>query len=296
MPADISAYNYKILAKGYQVSGDVDSGYRATVPYLLPWSEAFLFADEIFGLSSSTTVGPITYRAPYRFPAASGANLYATSFGIEPCGANGSPLGANKGLSPGEFFTHAIVRVEFSTPRQAQVLSTDDPYNLHQLDPDNPLTVCTQEIRAAGKMETIKDGSFIYDDDEKPVPGDNGIPTNETQLVLTFPRVPYLPWALVRPYLNSLNDAEVLGVGRGELLFSDFTTKVEATQNGLSQQLQLIFSVSPEPGVTWNHLPKPDGTPVLVRRRSDKGAATPRRIFRYKDFTEIFDQLERTEA
>lgn len=295
MPADISIYSYKILANGYQISGDVESGYRATVPYLLPWAEAFLFADAIFGLSSATTIGPITYRAPYRFPAAN-ANLYASAFSIEPRGSDGSPLGSNKGLSPGEFFSHAVVRVEFSTPKQQQINTTDDPNNLHQLDPTNPLTVCSQEIRASGKMETIKEGSYVYDDDSKPVPGECAVPTNETQLVLTFPKVPYLPWALVRPYLNSLNDVAVLGIARGELLFADFSTKVEATQNGLSQQLQLVFSVSPEPGVTWNHLPKPDGTPALVRRRSDVGAGSPRRIFRYKDFTEIFDQLERVEV
>lgn len=290
--ADISGFNYKILAKGYAVTGDVESGYRAVVPYLLPWSEAFLFADEIFGLSSATTVGAITYRAPYRFPAAN-ANLYAQSFTVEPAGANGTPLGPNKGLSPGEFFTHAIVRVEFATPRHPLNLSTDDPNSLHQLDPNNPLTVCTQEVRSAAKMETIGEGQLIYDDDEKPVPGDNAVPTNESQLVLTFPRVPYLPWALVRPYLGTLNDVAVLSVGRGELLFADFTTKVEATQAGLAQQLQLIFSVSPEPGVTWNHLPKPDGTPVLVRRRADKGAGNPRRIFPYKDIRTIFNQLDR---
>lgn len=297
MAADISAFNYKILAKGYQVSGDVDSGYRATVPYLLPWSEAFLFADAVFGLSSAATVGPITYRAPYRFPAAN-ADLYASSFTIDPCGADGT-VGTHKGLAPGEFFTHAIVRVEFGTPKQtgyATGAGGTGPNAIHQLDPANPLTVCTQEIRAAGKMETIKAGSYVYDDDKKPVSGDSAVPTNETQLVLTFPRVPYLPWLMIRPYLNTINSAEVLGVGVGELLFADFGTKLEATQNGLAQQLQLTFSVSPEPGVTWNHLPKPNGTPVLVRRLADKDAATPRRIFLSKNFAAIFAQLDRTEA
>lgn len=299
MPADISGYDYKILEKGYEATGDVVSGYGATVPYFLPWSQAFAFADEIMGRTSATTTGPITWRAPYKFPA-SVAPIYAQRVRIKPCGVDtstGLPVsaGANGGLAPGEFWSHAIVTVEFASLNQSG-LSTDDPNGLNQLDPDNPLTMCSQSVRASGKMETRKNGSYLYDGSLKPVPGDFAVPVTESKLVLSFPRVPYLPWQLVRPYLNTLNTVAMLGVGVGELLFDDFSTRVEPGPNGLQQQLELLFSVSPEPGITWNHLPQPDGSYALVRRAVDKLSGSPRRIFAYSDFRQIFNQITYVEA
>lgn len=291
MPAaDISGYPYKILETGYEVVGDVASGYTATVPYLLPWLYAFNFADEVMGLSSAVSVGPITWKAPYRFPAST-APIYASRVRIKPCGVDptGTPvLGSTGGLKPGEFFSHAIVDVDFASPTQSQ-LSSDDPGNRNQLDPNNPITMCTQSVRASGKMQTIKGGSYLYDDDLKPVAGDFAVPTNETKLVLAFPRVPYLPWQLVRPYLNTINSVSILGVGVGELLMEDMSTRVEPGPNGLQQQVELSFAVSPEPGVDWNQLPKPDGTYQPVRRAADKLSGSPRRIYASKDFRAIFN-------
>jgi len=288
MPADISTFDYKVQARGYRVTGDAATGYRAVVPYLLPWGQAFNFADEIMGLSSASTVGAITYGAPYRFPDAV-ANLYAQSFEIEPVGASGATAAdANHGLAPGEFFTHAIVRVTFQTPSFAQQ-AAEQP--LHQLDPSNPLTVCRQSVRAAGKMETLKAGHYVYDSDGKKVDGDFAVPTCESVLELEFPQIPYLPWQLVRPYINKINSAAVLGVGIGELLFEGMTTRVEATTQGMSQMIVLSLAVTPTPGITWNHLPRPDGTPALVKR-----AGSSDRIFQSADFLDIFDTLDRTEV
>lgn len=285
---------FKVLAKGYEVTGDTRSGYRATVPYLVAWSDAFVFADEVMGATSAVTVGAVAWRLPYRFPAAT-ANLYATRFRIQPVGADGTTGHALKGLYPGEFFTHALVTVEFETPEVMHTQS-DDRGSLHQLDPNNPITMCEQSVRAGGKMETRKSGSYIYDDDSKPVPGDFAVPTSETKLVLRFPRVPYLPWQLIRPYLNKVNSVETLGVGAGELLLEDMDTAVQPDPSGIKQVLQLTFAVSPTPGVTWNHLPKPDGTNVLVRVKADSGSGSPRRIYGTADFREIFNEITYVES
>ena len=293
MPTTITV-PFKVLAKDYEIQGDVRTGYSASVPYLVAWDDAFTFADDVFGLSSADVIGPITWRAPYRFPV-SVAALYAQRFTIRPCGANGEALGPYKGLAPGEFFSHAKITVEFETPSQSQ-LSTDDPGNRNQLDPDNPITMCTQEVRASGKMETRKSGSYIYDDDSKPVPGDFAVPVTESELVLTFPRVPYLPWQLVRPYINTINSFPVLGVGTGELLLVNMGTRVEPGPNGLQQNVQLIFAVAPVPGFDWNHLPKPDGTLQPVRIAADAASGTPRRIYDESDFREIFNQISFVES
>lgn len=284
--------DYWVLTKGYEISGDVRSGYHATVPYLVAWADAFTFADEMLGHSQAFTVGPVTYYLPYQFPASS-AVLYAQRFRIEPCGYNGAPLGETQGLAPGDFFEWAKITVEFETPPQT-MQAQDDPQNLNQLDPANPITMCSQSVRSSGKMETRKNGSYVYASGSfagKPVPGDFAVPTSESKLVLTFPRVPYLPWQLIRPYLNTINSASILNCGIGELLLEDMDTKVEPAPGGtMQQQLQLSFAVSPQPGQSWNMLPQPDGLLATVcTANSYRGSQVG--IYATSDFRQIFSQI-----
>lgn len=278
---------YKIMPKGYSVSGDVRSGYKASVPYFMEWRYAFRFADDIFGSASASSVGPITWILPYRFPAAP-APLYAQRFTIEPIGvdAKGNPVSQLKGLAPGEYFTHAIVKVEFETPNAPQKES-DDKNHQNQLDPANPVTVCEQSVKMGGKMETHKGGSYTYQDG-KPVNGDSGIPTTECKLVLNFPRVPYLPWKLIRPYINKINDSDILGCERGTLLFTGMDTKITQTNEGYGQTVQLEFADNGQ-GRDWNTLPREGGRELVVRK--DQAWNDQNRIFEYVDFRKIFQKI-----
>lgn len=277
---------YTILAKGYSISGDVRSGYRANVPFFMLWQYAFTFADQIFGKTTAVKVGPITWKLPYRFPVTVAA-LYAQRFNIEPMGLDkgGNPVTvANKGLAPGEYWTHAVVNVEFETPQALQQIQ-DDQNGINQLDPENPITLCEQSVKIAGKMQNHTGGSFVYFDG-KPAVGDVGIPYSESRLVLNFPRVPYMPWSLIRPYMNTVNDVEILGCDRGSLLLTGMDTKVTVTNLGYGQTVQLEFA---DNGVDWNMLPRNGGFEMVRQRGQTWDDAN--RIFKYKDFRAIFQQL-----
>jgi hypothetical protein len=278
---------YKIYHKGYQISGDVRSGYRATVPYFMLWADAFAFADAIFGTAHAVTQGPITWSPPFRFPATV-APMYAQRFTIEPMGLDkgGNPITQLKGLRPGEYWTHALVNVEFETPTATQQIQ-DDRNGQNQLDPANPVTMCEQSVKIAGKMQTHKGGSYVYFDG-KPVVGDVGIPTSEARLVLSFPRVPYLPWGIIRPYMNKINDVAILGCDRGTLLLTGMDTKTVVTNEGYGQQAQLEFADNGA-GLDWNMLPR-NGAYELVRQKGQSWNDT-NRIFKYIDFRSIFAKL-----
>jgi hypothetical protein len=278
---------YKVMPKGYQVTGDVKNGYKATVSYFMAWANAFTFADQIFGSTGASRVGPVTWVYPYRFPVAN-ANLYAQSFTIDPCGATGNAI-PFLGLKPGEFFSHAIVKVVFETPSATQQQSQDDPQNLQQLDPANPITLCEQSIKGSGKMETRKAGSYLFTGGSQPVKGDVGVLVPECKLSLTFPRVPYLPWKLIRPYIGSVNSVGLLDAAKGELLLEEMDTKIIASSTGMSQQVQLNFAWNSLGD--WNQLPKSDGTLALVYKKgaSDTDA---NRIYTYKDHRKIFESLQ----
>lgn len=271
---------------GYTVSGDTRNGYRATVNYLMAWADAFTFADQIFGSARATVVGPITWILPYRFPVAA-ANLYAQRFNIKPCGASGSAI-PDKGLGPGQYFTHAIVEVQFETPTATMSVAQDDPRNLQQLDPSNPITMCEQSVKINAKMETRRAGSYVFTSTTKPVIGDFAVMVPESALVLTFPRVPYLPRKLVKPYIGSVNSVPILGAAKGELLLTGMDTRITETSDGIQQQVQFEFAESSLGD--WNMLPQDNGVLALVYKKgtSDTDA---NRIYQYKDFTAIFSAI-----
>lgn len=276
---------YKVLPDGYTVTGDQRSGYKATVNYLMAWADAFTFADDIFGSARANIVGPITWVYPYRFPVAN-ANLYASRFSIKPCGASGNAI-PNLGLKPGEYFTHAKVMVEFETPQATMSGSQDDPKNLHQLDPANPITMCEQSIKVAAKMETRKAGSYLFGA-FTPVLGDFAVLVPESHLVLTFPRVPYLPRKLIKPYIGTVNSAPILQAEKGELLLTGMDTRIVETSDGISQQVQLEFAESCLGD--WNMIPNKAGVPTLVYKSGGTNVDT-NRIYAYKDFATIFSTI-----
>jgi hypothetical protein len=276
---------FEVLTKGFEVSGDVRSGYKAIVPYLMAWEDAFTFADQVVGFPSATVIGAVTFRLPYLFPGAQ-ARIYCQRFRIEPCGADGTTPIPTRGLKPGEFFTHAKVTLEFETPPAIQQLS-DDPYGLNQLDPANPIGNCEQSVKLGGKMQTYKGGNYKYESDGMPVNGDVAILIVEGKLVLRFPRIPYLAWQTVQPYVNKVNQFPVLGVDMGTLLLEGMDTEVRPAPNSqfgaIAQSITLEFAWQ---NFDWNLFPRPDGTLDFIAL-----SGTGERPYEYMDFRVLLNQL-----
>lgn len=277
---------YSVLAQDYRISGDASSGYKATVPYVVAWEDAFSFVNQMLGRTTAAAVGPITYFLPYRLPTTGGVSLYAQGFEIEPCGASGGAI-PNKGLIPGSdfFFTHAKVTIQFAQPETVFQDQGQDPQNLQQLDPDKPIPCCTQSVKSKGKIVTRKGGGYEFVSDSKPLAGDFGERVVESSLTLKFPKVPYMPWGLIRPYLNCVNDAEFLQCPRGTLLLEDLDTELELQTDGtLSQSVVLAFK---HQVYDWNKFPRPDnGELALVRIKGSSDY-----VYQYEDFQEVIDAL-----
>lgn len=254
MSDPIATYNAKMLADGYKVNGDLQTGYVATVPYLLAWNDAFNFIDAVMGTTSSVTIGAVTLKVPHLFPGAAVAKLYANVFDCVPCGSNGQALPPTLGMKPGEFFTHAKVTITYKTPPYLQQ-STDDPGNLNQLDPANPITLCEQSIKMSGKMRTRKGSAYVFSDN-KAVIGDVGIPEREAKLVLKFPRIPYIPWQLQLPFIGTVNKFAMLLCAPGTLLFEGGETQFTETTQGLQGQ-SWSCELAYDPN-GWQKLPRPD--------------------------------------
>jgi hypothetical protein len=278
---------FGVLAKGYRITGDLKSGYKASVPYLVSWSDAFTFVDEIMGKTTAVTVGPITFHVPYMFPGSTSARLYPASFDLEPIGASGAPLAPTFGLKPGEFFTFALVTVQFETPQYMQD-QQDDPQNLQQLDPANPITVCKQSVKMGGKMVNRKGSGYVWSDNTM-LAGDVAVPEKECKLVLEFPKIPFLPWQLIKPFVGTINVNPVLGCDKGTLLLEAPDTDVVGMADGtIGQTLVLEFAQQDH---DWNQLRRPDtGQLDFVYTKGNAGN-TGQSLFQYSDFLEIFQGL-----
>jgi hypothetical protein len=293
----VATYGAQILAKdGIRVFGDVRSGIKATVKYLLTWANAYSFVNATIVQPTTTRVGLITYRAPYRLPAAVCTTpVYAQSFDIQPVGLDASlniltelPY---QGMAAGEFYSHAIVTLGFEQlPFMWDGL--DDPDNLNQLDPSNPILLCEQSVKFADRMETYPNLMFRYVSTGKPVKSEGGIalPKTEADLVLRFPHVPYLPWQLLQPYLNTVNSAPIFLCNTGTLLFKPPETTAKQSIGGaaamIEQSVTITLRYNPD---GWNYLPGPDGTLDQVQRANGDG------IFAETDFRTLFEQLSFSE-
>lgn len=273
---------YALMADGYKITSG-ENGFRATASFLTLWENAFVFHDDVMGFPSAAVVGPVSYATPWRFPGAPAARMYASSCEIEPVGVDGGPLPPTLGLAPGEFWTHARINVTWDTPPYAQSAG-DDPGNLQQFDPANPITYCEMSIDSGGQMETRSKGGYEFaDGDLTKVRSDLAVFVPESRLVLNFPKIPFLPWQRVQTYLGSLNDRVLFQCAVGTLLFESARTKFAATSQGLmGQSFEMTMAYR---GYHWNMVPHPTtGVNTLVRKKG----ATSESLYAIKDWRELF--------
>jgi hypothetical protein len=291
---------YKIMAKGYEIAGDVRTGMSATVPFIMPWSLAFTFISELLPAPYAPSASSITWQPPYQLPISLTGRptppLYCQSYRCIPCGYDGTPA-TESGLVPGDFFSTALVTADFATPPMIQQMG-DDPSNLNQLDPDNPITACEQQVSITSKIVTQKGTGYSYTGGAfagKLVLGEIGLVQPEVKLVLKFPRIPMLPWKLIQPYIGKVNYTNILGCVDGSLLLEGIITVVTpGTDGSLQQNLGLSFAFNPDPtgtssmGMDWNTFPCPDGTYALIEAVGGDNP-TP---YSYANFANIFTAIQ----
>ena len=280
---------YSVLTDGYTISGDPENGYKAVVPYVVTWANAFTFVNDLVARTPVTN-GQFTFYVPYRFPTPSGVNLYALSFNMTPCGVDGTPI-PNNGLLPGEFFSHAKVEVNFGQMSFFQGQGSQNEEEAadekNQLDPSNPIACCKQSVKSKSKVVTRKGGSYEFESDSKPLLGDFGERMVEAGLTLNFPRVPQLPWLTVQPYLGCVNDAALFGCAKGTLLLEGFDTEYTNQSDGSSaQSVTLEFRYQ---AYDWNLQPRPDGTLDYVKKKGSLDY-----VYQYENFQEVIDALKFT--
>jgi len=245
---------YKLMLEPKQRLYTTPTGVEATASYRIRWADAFDFYNDVMGLRTSSTIGgAIVSSAPWGWPA--DPRLYAIDCSIEPLSISGSPsAGPKQGLYAGEFFEFARADVVFGVGQAGDSGTDGDPIKPMQFDPENPITWCYQDTDHRSESIQTPDGTFLWEDDNKPLPFRVQRKNSVIEMVLKFPRVPYLPFDLIDSHNDCVNAYPVLKCPVGTLLFLGAQTQSEITaMGGRSKGVTMRFAKRKRP---WNELLK----------------------------------------
>ena len=222
--------------------------YRVSY-YFTNWNDSDNVANQLRGYTQR--VGGTTVRQPpHQHPLS--PNLICMSCDIEGCG---TPILNSQGYPYylGGFKANCEYRTATWGP-----LPLNDPENVNQLDPSNPVLWCSQEIDFEDEVYILEKNQYIWESDSSPSKIPVKVTVGVTSMILTFPQLPYLPIATVRSLRNKVNSVAVLGVGIGKLWFKGARTVRELNTDGeLCNKATLVFK---ERDVEWNKYLRPDGT------------------------------------
>lgn len=292
----IATYNARILAKdGFRLSGDENSGIKAMVRYRVDWANVYNFLNAMIEPVNVVRLGQVTYTLPYNLPATVVAiPVYPVGFDVVPMGVRQdltvSTVLPYQGLAATDpYYQYGIVTINFAQPRRQMDLK-DDPNNLQQLDPGNPIIMVEQSVNYSDKMQTQKGHRYRYVSDGKAVDGEFAKPVSGADITLHYPDLPYQPWQYLKPYVNRVNSQTFLLCDPGTILMKSPKTTVKFPLLGSSvpmkQSVILTFKYQEE---GWNKLPKPDGT------YDDVVKAGGGSIFDTVDFRTLIQQLAYSE-
>lgn len=230
-----------------------DKGPYYTLSYWFDdWSQSDDVANQLTGYTARTGDG--TKRVPpHQFPLS--PNLFCTGVVIEGIG---TPILNSDGKVNynGGFFAHVEYRSSSMIVQQTQ----QDPDNDHQVDKDNPIVWCTQELDFEVETYVFEKSRYHWVTTDSlnnqfvkiPFKVNVGV----TTINLTFHEVPYLPIDLIRKKRMQVNNAKFLGAPVGCILFVGARTIREINRDGtLVQKVQYQFK---DRDIPWNQFLRSD--------------------------------------
>jgi hypothetical protein len=253
MPTGLSfnyAHAWDSMTKGIDSNGP----YYSVSYYFDDWSVSDQVVNELMGITQRT--GESTIRTgPHQHPLS--PNLCCADVQLEGMGV---PVLNSQGVPnySGGFFAHCTYRVP-----PYQQYQTQDPANNHQIDPDNPILWCTQELDFDTEVYISETAKYIWETDSGIDPLDGKrtdvpvkVTLGVTTMTLTYHRLPYLPMGMVRTLRNKVNSSTFMGVAAGKLLFLGGKTTREINNDGeITQRVTLVFK---ERDQDWRKFLRPD--------------------------------------
>jgi hypothetical protein len=243
----LNQITYVHTTKYYEKGIANDGPFYKVEYFIAEWSKSDRFVNSLLGIGTG---------APHRHPLS--PNVICVE--ARCVQGLGKPVLNSNGLP--DYAGGALIAAVYKNPSAAfggatTDLSQDDPYLLHQIDPDTPLVWCTQELDFEVHPISIPDSFYKWadDPDTKKCNVQFTVDDHITVLNLTFHRRTFLPMTEVRRLRGRINNDTFLGAPAECVRFMGGKTRREYSTDGtLSQQVSLVFH---EREVSWNMFLRP---------------------------------------
>jgi len=229
---------------------------QAEVTYDCAWANRFSLINELMGYYPSGATGFSDYVPPLRYPPS--PNMYCMGISsIEGRGLIKSVSTSARAAMRWAPYNTARITALFKVP----TLNIDSSTDAGQIDPGNPILFCRQRIRSSAAFVVLPEGKIKFSTSGEVVSSDVSRPSAQSEITLEFPRLPFNPYRICRPYRGMINDRTMFDHAPGTLLFDSIDTDESATSGGPDIGCTLTFLGRES---DWNSLVNGKGEDELI--------------------------------
>lgn len=260
-----------------------DRPATASVIYRCPWELLVDFMLELRGGFPPNPSGLAYPRMPHAFPLI--PQLYCHSVSVRPKDDEVRKYTAEEIADPNfdvfAFHPHALVTARYKAPDWSFDAAQVDAAN--QIDPGTPILGCRQRVRASTSFLTFDKAKLRYQASGKIVEATDGIPANQAEITLEYPRLAINPTEFLMPFKGKVNNAPLWFLGPEHVLFDNFDVDVQSSITGAECSATLTFLCSID--LSWNERLNDEGEPEAVKFVS---SSPPRKPFASTNLHAIF--------
>lgn len=254
-----------------EIDWQEDRPATASVVYRCPWGSAVPLAKELRGgFPSGGGSGLVAPVAPHAFPLI--PELYCCGVSIRP--KDDEVLkGDLSGLDgfPFNHHPHALVTASYKAPDWAFDAAQASPAN--QIDPGNPIIGCRQRVRASTSFLVFDGAKLKFQTSGKIIESSDGIPANQVEAVLEYPRLSRDPTQFLLPFKGKTNSVALWFLPAEHWLFDNFETDRTYSLGSIETSAVLTFLGSLD--LSWNERLNDDGDPEAVKFVTSSPAKPP---------------------
>lgn len=250
--------DYRILFNPLPEVTGAGGTMSATATFEVAWTDREAFVNQALGLTTGSSGWPLP-QVPWDCPFQPNTGLLASSFRFLPHTTK-PDIPATDNTVEGHFeFAH--VTIGFERPKYDFAIPTVQ----NQIDFDNPILFCEQSVEYAGRTIVREGYALEY----------VGAPTGvvpagpvwqievQSDIVLNFPFVPYVPWGYLEPYIGKSNDRVLFGKPAETIAFLGASLRQETMSDG-SNKTSCVLRLSYN-STGWNKQLAPNGNFYTVR-------------------------------
>lgn len=257
---------YRILFNPLPTFSGSGGTLSASATFEVLWTDRETFINEALGLTTGSSGWPVP-QIPWDCPFQPNSGLLASSFSCVPHTVKDGEILVTDNTVAGHFL-YAHIQIGFERPRY----DFDTPTVQNQIDIANPILFCEQSIEYSGRT-LVRDGYKL-----EYVGAPSGtVPVGpvfqievQSDIVLNFPFVPYIPWNYLEPFIGKSNDATLFGKPAETIAFLGASLRQETMSDGTNKTscaLKMSYNSS-----GWNKQLAPDGSlyTVVVKGTGEK--------------------------